>query len=1515
MVLEDAYGSINKIGPSSSDIGDFNSTIHYENQYSYSTGGTYSISNSGVNLQNAPFLLISSASHTFSFDNEGDFSRSEAGTEIAGAYSRHYDESSGASLNNSGVYSIDSTGFVIDGVKVENGSVTSNLDSSFDGNLTTTSSNGEIQALLDVDHSQSYSDSLNYINDNGLVTGDGAFAQSLSTSSSASVSSSVNFQEVDSQQRDVQGVLNSTQIDQYHIDYVDSGTYSLAGFRAGEYTQIENTNMSLNTSTSASFSKTTGNKSESGTIQSTSDSVRSISYSQSGNYLNNSVSGEFSNVETIDAEIQTSINGSESSSNTYGPQSTIYSHVEFATESSSYSDVGTFIDDVSSKSRSASFDFDKITTNSVSVSVSNIFAVDTSYGSSTSTSDRDSTVSLIESGSYSEVDGIRVSSASFTETTDLVAHTTGESDGTLRLKISSTYVDVGTFSTELTTTTSLTASETGSYEQSGGSRSRSASFSQLTVDHNVNIANTTVSSTAKNSNGEVFEYKTETNNLTASKTVSLTETGTYSDSGSGVTRTINFNETYDSNSHLTNEVIRIEPGLNEVILSKSGTTRKGYSILTDDRYTNSHGGESGSRTVTAGETNSQASFSSTEVFSGTQTFESGFQNFNYDGQSQLNPNAIIATDISGFGWIFINNGISNEELDELNTLVLSRVSSGPNVKMEDFGVTITFETAKYSGSQIESGNYTFITSGPNVLTDDRFTSRTTNHERSFERTVIESGEFKITRRVVVDNELFIFYEKGFFVSLQEGSGGTANDTISQITRQGGVTTENGTFTDSEKNTNKTYSATITEYVNPQWVELDEGSNNSPLEAKDKGNLIEFETSDRIYSRDSKNGTYTINGAGEERDGDYFENEKNLTERDQLNIGRIEFVNQPRTINYQSWGDNSTEFESQLSDATFHFENDIQSEAGKLKYRRKSAANNHVSSSESTSFDETPDIAQNYVVSTDAKMAFTDLPLLAQHPYGGFQGFHSTHGFGLGSGVHSTTFSESVHEEQSYNEDGPIKRAGGITYSASTQHSETSLSNAHSTTEDVWSGSANVVAAPVYQVSNSGQLAGYLDLTGNYSNTESLSQSSSFTSGQNGSYHYDSEIPSGWDWSAYFDGDETVQPWTTSEGTRTDNGVFSSTLIEIVSTTSSQSTNLSSVESHHVDGSEASISNAIRTTSVGTSSSSNYTETGTYTDSGVGDERGGVDHISGNRSISAIPGDGELPVTLSIEHTSLFSQYESGTNNVHFSITGSVPDVSNSGSNSHSTSIPDDPSCTGGAWEMSAVTDLFESRTFSSSYSVSGTTTGDAGTEPVSIQDYEENSSASFTQNFSEDGEESIGDCSHNWHTTENDTYVETMHDEGHVPADGISIGTLTLTSTTSEIHANSDSIPDHNYSTYAPQTEVEVTEYPDEPDPGTLGDVFSTELGLDALQLAIDGIGLITGFGIPADLISGGISFARGDFVGVGLSLVGVIPFFGEGGGRENSARRGKNWQSRCKNRCKNGEGYGSWGEIREQDW
>jgi hypothetical protein len=51
---------------------------------------------------------------------------------------------------------------------------------------------------------------------------------------------------------------------------------------------------------------------------------------------------------------------------------------------------------------------------------------------------------------------------------------------------------------------------------------------------------------------------------------------------------------------------------------------------------------------------------------------------------------------------------------------------------------------------------------------------------------------------------------------------------------------------------------------------------------------------------------------------------------------------------------------------------------------------------------------------------------------------------------------------------------------------------------------------------------------------------------------------------------------------------------------------------------------------------------------------------------------------------------------------------------------------------------------------------------------------------------------------------------------------------------------------------------------------------LDALQMLLDVIGLVPGFGAPADILNAIISGARGDWLGAALSLFGAVPVAGE---------------------------------------
>ena len=62
---------------------------------------------------------------------------------------------------------------------------------------------------------------------------------------------------------------------------------------------------------------------------------------------------------------------------------------------------------------------------------------------------------------------------------------------------------------------------------------------------------------------------------------------------------------------------------------------------------------------------------------------------------------------------------------------------------------------------------------------------------------------------------------------------------------------------------------------------------------------------------------------------------------------------------------------------------------------------------------------------------------------------------------------------------------------------------------------------------------------------------------------------------------------------------------------------------------------------------------------------------------------------------------------------------------------------------------------------------------------------------------------------------------------------------------------------------------------------------LDGIQLGLDVVGLIPVVGEAADIISAGISLARGDYVGAGLSLLSAIPFVGYAGSAGKAARYG----------------------------
>jgi RHS repeat-associated protein len=61
---------------------------------------------------------------------------------------------------------------------------------------------------------------------------------------------------------------------------------------------------------------------------------------------------------------------------------------------------------------------------------------------------------------------------------------------------------------------------------------------------------------------------------------------------------------------------------------------------------------------------------------------------------------------------------------------------------------------------------------------------------------------------------------------------------------------------------------------------------------------------------------------------------------------------------------------------------------------------------------------------------------------------------------------------------------------------------------------------------------------------------------------------------------------------------------------------------------------------------------------------------------------------------------------------------------------------------------------------------------------------------------------------------------------------------------------------------------------------------LDALQLGLDLLGLIPGAGEPFDLINAGISAARGDYVGAGLSMAAMVPIAGMAATAGKAGRR-----------------------------
>lgn len=74
--------------------------------------------------------------------------------------------------------------------------------------------------------------------------------------------------------------------------------------------------------------------------------------------------------------------------------------------------------------------------------------------------------------------------------------------------------------------------------------------------------------------------------------------------------------------------------------------------------------------------------------------------------------------------------------------------------------------------------------------------------------------------------------------------------------------------------------------------------------------------------------------------------------------------------------------------------------------------------------------------------------------------------------------------------------------------------------------------------------------------------------------------------------------------------------------------------------------------------------------------------------------------------------------------------------------------------------------------------------------------------------------------------------------------------------------------------------------PETAAEADTGAKALDALQLGLDVAGLIPGIGEFADLANAGISAARGDWVGAGLSLAAAIPFGGWAATGAKAAKR-----------------------------
>lgn len=71
----------------------------------------------------------------------------------------------------------------------------------------------------------------------------------------------------------------------------------------------------------------------------------------------------------------------------------------------------------------------------------------------------------------------------------------------------------------------------------------------------------------------------------------------------------------------------------------------------------------------------------------------------------------------------------------------------------------------------------------------------------------------------------------------------------------------------------------------------------------------------------------------------------------------------------------------------------------------------------------------------------------------------------------------------------------------------------------------------------------------------------------------------------------------------------------------------------------------------------------------------------------------------------------------------------------------------------------------------------------------------------------------------------------------------------------------------------------------TEDEAITGEQILDGIQIGLDVIGLIPIVGEAADIFSAGISLARGDYVGAGLSLLSAIPFIGSVGTTAKATR------------------------------